>query len=212
MDKSEVLCFIDMKNKIKVNVPESMDEVKIKTLMQYYQAIKDNEDNAEIVEEKSLEIFCGVSPELIPKMQKKQKDEILTILGKMLSQHPSLKRRFMHKGVEYGFHPILDEMTTGEFIDACKYAEDGKISRLMAVLFRPITDKKNDRYNIEPYAGTEKYHEVMEEQAASLYLGVCGFFLRLGITLSSYTLNSMKKEERQMQGRKPSAKSGVGTA
>jgi hypothetical protein len=55
-------------------------------------------------------------------------------------------------GVEYGFIPNLDDMSFGEYVDLDTYLGDWQnIHRAMAVLYRPIREKRGERYNIVPY-------------------------------------------------------------
>ena len=59
-------------------------------------------------------------------------------------------------GKEYGFHPKLDDITLGEYADIETMIVNGlekNLPDLMAVLYRPITEKKNGKYTIEAYDG-----------------------------------------------------------
>ena len=59
-------------------------------------------------------------------------------------------------GVEYGFIPVLDDMTLGEYVDLDENFTDwDKMHKAMSVLFRPIKLKKGDRYQIEEYDGMD---------------------------------------------------------
>tara|TARA_R110002051_G_scaffold113682_2_gene186215 strand:- start:1138 stop:1737 length:600 start_codon:yes stop_codon:yes gene_type:complete len=67
-----------------------------------------------------------------------------------------LKRLIEINGVEYGFHPDLDKITLGEYADIEQFIKDGiytNLPELMAVLYRPIKEKKNDIYIIDSYDG-----------------------------------------------------------
>lgn len=65
-----------------------------------------------------------------------------------------LKKIIKLDGIEYGFHPNLEEITLGEYADIEIYLKNGledNLSKLIAVLYRPITEKEGEHYSIEAY-------------------------------------------------------------
>ena len=65
-----------------------------------------------------------------------------------------LKRIIKVDGIEYGFHPNLEEITLGEYADIETYLKNGledNLTKLIAVLYRPITEKDGKEYSIEAY-------------------------------------------------------------
>lgn len=65
-----------------------------------------------------------------------------------------LKRIIKVDGVEYGFHPNLEEISLGEYADIETYLKNGledNLENLMSVLYRPITEKDGKEYSIEAY-------------------------------------------------------------
>ena len=63
--------------------------------------------------------------------------------------------------------------------------------KAMAVLFRPITAKKGEFYEIEEYEGSDKYAGYMLHMPANVAIGALVFFYRLGMKLSNHTIQSM---------------------
>ena len=66
----------------------------------------------------------------------------------------NLNRIIKINDIEYGFHPNLEEITLGEYADIETYLKnglEGNLTRLLAVLYRPITEKDQDNYSIEAY-------------------------------------------------------------
>jgi hypothetical protein len=66
----------------------------------------------------------------------------------------NLNRIIKINDVEYGFHPNLEEITLGEYADIETYLKNGlenNLTRLLAILYRPITEKDKDNYSIEAY-------------------------------------------------------------
>ena len=90
-------------------------------------------------------------------------------------QDSKLKRIIEVEGKEYGFHPDLDSITLGEYADIETFIKNGienNLPELMAVLYRPIVEKKNDIYIIEAYDGNisiraEEMKKMSAEQVQS---------------------------------------------
>tara|TARA_R100000734_G_C3264136_1_gene61948 strand:- start:60 stop:704 length:645 start_codon:yes stop_codon:yes gene_type:complete len=60
--------------------------------------------------------------------------------------------------IEYGFHPNLEDITLGEYADLETYLKDGiqnNLTKIMAVLYRPITEKDGKNYSIEAYGKSD---------------------------------------------------------
>ena len=65
-----------------------------------------------------------------------------------------LKKIFKLNDIDYGFHPNLEEITLGEYADIETYLKNGienNLTELMAVLYRPITERDGKDYSIEAY-------------------------------------------------------------
>ena len=84
--------------------------------------------------------------------------DIAIIMGEISriqsKENTELKKIIKVEGIEYGFHPDLDEITLGEYADIetfVKLGIDKHLPELMAILFRPVVEKKNDIYVIEAY-------------------------------------------------------------
>tara|TARA_R110000822_G_scaffold129503_1_gene265676 strand:- start:754 stop:1353 length:600 start_codon:yes stop_codon:yes gene_type:complete len=94
----------------------------------------------------------------------------------------ALKRIIEINGVEYGFHPDLDLITLGEYADIESFIKFGiykRLPELMAILYRPIKEKKNDKYIIEPYDGDIRMRtEEMKQMKALQVQSAMVFFYR----------------------------------
>ena len=99
-------------------------------------------------------------------------------------QDSKLKRIIEVEGKEYGFHPDLDSITLGEYADIETFIKDGienSLPELMAVLYRPIVEKKNDIYIIEAYDGNISIRaEEMKKMSAEQVQSALRFFFALG--------------------------------
>ena len=55
----------------------------------------------------------------------------------------------------------------------------GQMHKAMAVLYRPVTSRLNDRYLIEDYESSRKYSEIMKQIPIQVTIGAMLFFYRL---------------------------------
>jgi len=103
-------------------------------------------------------------------------------------QDTKLKRIIEIEGVEYGFHPDLDSISLGEYADIETFIKNGiekHLAELMAVLYRPIKEKKNDIYIIDAYDGNIRLRtEEMKKMSAQQVQSALVFFYNLGKELS----------------------------
>lgn len=185
--------------RLEINVPDSLSEI---TLGQYQKFVKlySGEVTEDFLALKMLEVFCGVKLSEAYQMRFKDVDGVVELLSTILNEKPQLVQRFKMGDVEYGFIPNLDDMSFGEYVDLDTYIGDWQnIHRAMAVLYRPIKDKRGDRYNIMPYqvVDAEVYKNMPLDAAISSVL----FFYRLGIDLSRAMTNYLEedKENRLVQ-------------
>ena len=130
----------------------------------------------------------------------------------------SLKRIIEIEGIEYGFHPSLDRITLGEFADLETFLKMGiqkHLPEVMAILYRPIVEKKNDIYTIEKYDGnieirTEVMKKMSAEQVQSALVFFWSFAKELLIALPSSLTRRLKVTREQLQA-KALQKNGVGS-
>ncbi|MFB0968332.1 MAG: hypothetical protein QMB04_02375, partial [Pseudomonadales bacterium] len=54
---------------------------------------------------------------LVPDVGEAEDVEVIEVLNKMFEQKPKHNLRFDHNGKEYGFIPVLTNMSFGEFVD-----------------------------------------------------------------------------------------------
>jgi hypothetical protein len=116
-----------------------------------------------------------------------------------------LKRLIEINGVEYGFHPDLDKITLGEYADIEQFIKDGiytNLPELMAVLYRPIKEKKNDIYIIDAYDGditmrTEEMKKMSTVQVQSALVFFYTFGKELWRILQSFLIDKQKVMKMQ---------------
>jgi len=147
-------------------------------------------------------------------MKKNDLDEIRYQIAEVLSQKPNLIKTFTFKGKEYGFHPKLEDISLGEYIDLDQYLKEPYMNaeKVLGVLYRPITKKMFGRYDIENYDPDVHDGLGFQDLGTDILLGCLLFFYRLEINLQVTFLQSLEKEEKEipLMSNLNSPESGVG--
>jgi hypothetical protein len=209
---------------LELTIPQRLADIKLEQYQEYVQVVNGIEEQTdeavEFVNMKALKIFCGLELKESYKLPMSSFEAVLEQIATCLQEPTPLVKRFWFRGnngneVEFGMIPDLHNISFGEYIDLDKYIGDWKqIHKAMAVLFRPITAKKGDFYEIEEYEGSDKYAHFMQHMPASVALGAVVFFYRLGMKLSKHTMDSslkaMTKEQQSQIEKKFSEINGVG--
>ena len=163
--------------KLELNVPTSLSEIKLAQYQKFLKIAEQNEDS-EFLHQKMVQLFCGVDLKDIASIKHKDVMEITHSLTEMFKTKHKFIQRFKMGGVEFGFIPNLENISQGEFVDLDTYISDwSKMHKAMAVLYRPITKKINDKYQIEDYNGSITYSDVMKHAPLDVVLGATVFFL-----------------------------------
>ena len=196
--------------RVEINVPDSLNEI---TLQQYQKFeklnTKENEGSTFLLQ-KMVEIFCNLDLKDVPEIKYKSVQEIVVHLNSIFDAKHSLIPTFNLKGVEYGFMPVLDDMTLGEYVDLDEYLGDWKsMHKAMSVLYRPVTFKKGHKYNIEPYKGV---NNIMKDAPLDVVFAAMVFFWNLNNELVQTILNYLPKEMEKLttQQKERLEASGVG--
>jgi hypothetical protein len=125
---------------------------------------------------------------------------ILQGLSSMQKNEETCLREIIEiEGVEYGFHPDLEQMTLGEFVDLETYIQDiqNSMPQIMAILFRPVVEKKDNYYNIEAYDGNiKKRAEIMKKIPAEKVQDSLVFFYNFGSILLTILLSCLTQDTK----------------
>ena len=130
-----------------------------------------------------------------------------------------LKKVFEIDEVEYGFLPDLDEITLGEWADIEQYIKDGlekNMHKIMAVLFRPVTNKEGKMYSVQAYKdGKQRAEKFRKKMNAVQVQQSLVFFWTFGKELSTilplYLTELMTKIQAEMNFKKSGAGSEFST-
>ena len=195
--------------KINIKIPTSLKEITLRQYKKYLNIQKKVKD-PRFLNAKMIEILCNVRLEDVMLLKLSDSQEITSILSKVFDAKPSLITRFKLNSVDYGFHPELDDMTLGEYIDLDTFIGDwDNMEKAMNVLYRPVVVKLKDRYNIEEYRlGTEG---VLLDMPMDAVMSSIFFLWSLGLDLAKTMTNSLETEETEILTQYLSSqKNGVG--
>lgn len=174
-----------------MRLPQNLSEV---TIDKYIKAIDiiENEDVELVVMLRLLNLFSGKSLEQLVEYPLAELDKNYQHIAKVLNEKSKFQKTFFLDGKEYGFIPNLEQMKSGEYIDLTNNLGKDILSS-MAVMYRPITRKFKDVYDIEKYNGTDN-KEIFKNAPISVYLGAQVFFWNLTNDLLKLMPRYLEKE------------------
>tara|TARA_R100001440_G_scaffold16711_1_gene28267 strand:- start:14637 stop:15290 length:654 start_codon:yes stop_codon:yes gene_type:complete len=176
--------------RIKINIPDSLHDITLGQYQDYLEAQEKIDDDYQLGS-RMIEIFCKIPVQDVFQFRMSHITNIQKTLIKIFEHKTeTLINRFKVHDIEFGFIPSLDEMTFGEYVDIDTYIKDWKqMHKAMAVLYRPIETKYEDRYNIVVYDGKET--NIMKDMPLSVCFSSIVFFYNLGIELSQIMMGYM---------------------
>ena len=181
--------------KLSITIPTSLKDI---TLRQYkhFLNIQKEDKGDKFYDAKMIEIFCNMPLSNVILLKLSDSQEIIKLLNDIFDTKPALVQRFKLNKIEYGFHPQLDDLTLGEYIDLDTFIGDwNQIEKAMNVLYRPIIAKLKDKYTIKDYeVGTEQdlLDMPMDAVMSSIF-----FLWNLGLELSTIMMNSLDNQENE---------------
>ena len=180
---------------MKITVPTSLSEI---TLRQYkhFLRIEKEATSDKFIQAKMIEIFCDVPLEKVILLKLKDSEEIIQILSELFDSKPDLVKTFKIGKTQYGFHPQLDDLTLGEYIDLDIFIGDwDNMEKAMNVLYRPILVKMKGKYIIEEYIVDN--HEALLDMPMDAAMSAIFFLWNLGLDLSKTMTNSLDNKETE---------------
>jgi len=169
--------------------------------------------------EETIAALSDIPKQLVKELALKDVAVIMSKIAELQAkQDTKLKKIIKIDGKEYGFHPDLDSITLGEYADIETFIKNGiekSLPELMAVLYRPIKEKKNDIYIIDAYDGdirlrAEEMKKMSAEQVQSALVFFYLFAKELSMILPLYLMERLKETKKQLQP-KISQVNGVGS-
>jgi hypothetical protein len=180
--------------KTEIVIPTSLSEIPLKSYQEFMKVVEKSNDD-EFIGQKTIEIFCGLKMKDVVKVKWSDVKSLTLHLNEIFKAKPKFQATFKIKDMEFGFIPNLEDMSFGEYIDLeSNISSVETFHKAMAVMYRPITKKVKDRYEIFEYKGTDEFSEVMKYASLDVVLGATVFFSTLGSDLVQHTLTSLEKE------------------
>jgi len=188
----------------KHKLPKEWNELSLSKYVRVMKSLQDKEVKTDL--EKTvgiLRILSDASEEDILRLPVKNINQLGAHLVDFLETRPNdeLRNIIKIKGVEYGFHPKLSDISFGEWVDIDAFINEGSndnLHKIMAILYRPIIAKSGDKYQIEPYEPCKDREQIMlENLTVGDFYGVSVFFSDLGMELLNHSLASSIKNLKE---------------
>lgn len=178
--------------KVEINVPDSLNEITLAQYQRFEKLNTEENQGSTFLLQKMVEIFCNLDLKDVAEIKYNSVQEIAVHLNTVFDTKHSLVPTFNLRGVEYGFIPVLDDMTLGEYVDLDENLGDWQsMHKAMSVLYRPITFKKGHKYTIEKYKGM---NDIMKDAPLDVVFSAMVFFWNLNNELITTILNYLQKE------------------
>ena len=202
---------------IELSVPDALSDITLGQYQKYLKILdqnKDDENAAEFINLKTIEIFCNVDFKDVLKIPLNEAEKVLTIINKAFEEKPDIIRHFKLLNVDMGFIPNLERISLGEYIDIENGITDWQtMHKAMAVLYRPVNFKSREKYTIAPYEPSDEVSELMKEMPLDVAMSSMVFFYALGMELLKAIPTFIQKnltEEQTYLLKQTLAQSGVG--
>lgn len=189
--------------KVDIYVPSSISEIPLCHYQEFLK-LQATSNDQEFIAQKMVEIFCGLQLKDVVKLKVTSVNELIIHFTKIFKEKPKFKPTFKIGDVEFGFIPNLENITFGEYVDLENYLSKWEdFHKAMAVMYRPITIRKEDKYEIMEYTGAAAFSEGMKFAPMDVAISASVFFWSLGSELLSATLdyltNEIKTNEKEFQ-------------
>ncbi len=180
--------------KLDILLPNSLSEIPLSRYQEFV-AMKEKSNDEELIANKMIQIFCGLELGEVAKIKLKDLNGLIKHFTEVFSEKPQLIRNFKIKNIEFAFIPNLENISFGEYVDLEHHLKDWKTyHKAMAVMFRPIKDKFQDKYSIIEYEPNEDMQELMRFAPLDVAISASVFFWSLGSELLQATLTYLKNE------------------
>ena len=183
--------------KAQIKVPTTLSEIPLTAYQEFIKLIDKSNDH-ELIAQRTIQIFCGLEIKDVLQIRWDSILELTNHFAELFKQKPPFQNKFKLGDIEFGFIPNLEEMSFGEYIDLeSNISNVENFHKAMAVMYRPITERRKDTYQIMPYTGTEEFAEAMKYAPLDIVMGASLFFWSLGNDLVQTSLTYLEEEMKK---------------
>ena len=142
---------------IELEIEDKIVQVKPHLTIQQYQRLKSNEQKYQNSSVETLSLYTDIPVNQLKDLPLEQVNFVQEYITSQItsnSMKDELHNIFTHNGVEYGLENDWTKLAWGGWVDLEVFASDkieDNIHYIMAVLYRPVIDKKKGKYTIKPY-------------------------------------------------------------
>ena len=142
---------------IELEIEDKIVQVKPHLTIQQYQRLKSNEEKYQNSSVETLSLYTDIPVNQLKDLPLEQINFVQEYITSQItsnSMKDELHNIFTHNGVEYGLENDWTKLAWGGWVDLEVFASDkieDNIHYIMAVLYRPVIDRKKGKYIIEPY-------------------------------------------------------------
>ena len=183
-------------------VPEKWNEVSLKRYIDFHNTYKEDVSDAE-KEIHLVSTLTGAPYELLGKAKKSVINKVTSKLTELITTkcNEDLVLEFTIDGTDYGFHPNLSQMKLKEFVDLDNKLENEwrDMHKIMAILYRPITVRKKEKYDIEEYnfmTAATRAELFLNTMTIDVVNAAAAFFLRIALDYMKITQVYSKMNRR----------------
>jgi hypothetical protein len=193
---------------IELEIEDKIVQVKPHLTIQQYQRLKSNEEKYQNSSVETLSLYTDIPVNQLKDLPLEQVNFVQEYITSQIttnSMKDELHNIFTHNGVEYGLENDWTKLAWGGWVDLEVFASDkieDNIHYLMAVLYRPVIDKKKGKYTIKPYKADDIEDRANEflTLPVNYWFGASVFFFIIGNLYISSLESSliMKNKMNQM--------------
>ena len=142
---------------IELEIEDKIVQVKPHLTIQQYQRLKSNEEKYQNSSVETLSLYTDIPVNQLKDLPLEQVNFVQEYITSQItsnSMKDELHNIFTHNGIEYGLENDWTKLAWGGWVDLEVFASDKveeNIHYIMAVLYRPVIDRKKGKYIIEPY-------------------------------------------------------------
>ena len=146
---------------IEIEIEDKIVEVKPYLTIQQYQRLKGNEEKYLNSSVATLSLYTGIPVNQLKDLPVEQVNFVQEYITSQLTEKSvsdELHNVFTHNGVEYGLENDWTKLAWGGWVDLEVFSSENieqNIHYIMAILYRPIKEKKKGKYILQPYKADE---------------------------------------------------------